>query len=653
MACGASVVAPLAPPLAGQTAVPVDSRPVRWQLQAPSRLPGTGTLAAAVSATIADGWYLYSLTQPAGGPTRTVLEVLPTWRRSGEVQAPEPQPYPDRNFNIMSEVYTDSARFAVPVAATNTAGARVPLRIAVTYQSCTARYCLPPRTDTISADGASGVMASVERTREPSPAPRAEVPDAAVRTESLRATAATTVLDLPSTSAVAVTARAERPPIFGSTVPGTASLGGLVLAAMTTALLALLTPCVFPMIPITVGFFSTAADRSPARLRRDLVTFAAGIVGAFVLLGVGVSVLLGATGVYALAANPWLNLAIAALFGAFALQLAGVIRIGAPAALVTRLTVATHNGRGTAMLLLMGVTFALTSFTCTAPFVGSLLIVAASGGMLAPTVGLTAFALTFATPFVLLALMPSLASRLPRSGPWLDTLKRVAAFAELAVVVKFLSNAGMVWGWRWMTREVVIGAWLAVLLALIVWLAWSVRGQAVPSGARAPRAMGAAATALLAVWLATGLTGRRLGELEAYLPPRTGAALDAAGELPWTLNDWSRTVAVASAERRPILIDFTGYTCTNCRWMEANMFSRPAVRAALTRFERARLFTDGLGEPYRSQQTMQADRFGSIALPLYVIVQPDGRTAVAQYLGMTRDEGEFLAFLASAATGSE
>jgi len=160
---------------------------------------------------------------------------------------------------------------------------------------------------------------------------------------------------------------------------------------------------------------------------------------------------------------------------------------------------------------------------------------------------------------------------------------------------------------------------------------------------------GATATVLLGVWLGRGLTGRSLGELEAYLPPRTGEQSRAEGELAWTLNDWPSVVSRAKATGRPILIDFTGYTCTNCRWMEANMFPRPVVQERLARFERARLYTDGSGEPYRMQQAMQAQRFGSVALPLYVVVNPDGRT-VAQFLGMTRDEGEFLSFLATGIT---
>lgn len=629
---------------------PAGESPIVWQLQAPAR-PGTA-LPATLVGRIPDGWYLYSLTQPAGGPTRTELSVLTPWRLAGAIGVADPQPYPDRNFNIMSEVYTDSVRFTLPVTGPRATDAV--LQVVVRYQTCTSRFCLPARSDTVTAGVAVATTASASATARETPATITRARETPQATLPL-----TLVPAAPASSASVPTvapAQAAAPIVAAGT---TTSSRGLVFTAITTALLALLTPCVFPMIPITVGFFSGRPDRSARAIRRELLTFASGIVAAFVALGVGVSLLLGATGAFTLAANPWVNLVVAALFAGFALQLAGVVQFRAPHRVVTTLTAATHAGQGTPMLLLMGVTFALTSFTCTAPFVGSLLVLAASGGVAAPLVGVLAFAVTFATPFVVLALAPALAGRLPRSGPWLETMKRVAAFAELAVVVKFISNAGMVWGWPWMTREVVIAAWLMLLVALLLWLVWpspprapdapTAGGRDGPTVARMLRLARGAAVAALGVWLARGLFGHTLGELESYLPPRAGAVSGAAGELPWTLNDWPAVTARAAATQRPILVDFTGYTCTNCRWMEANMFTRPSVQAMLARFERARLFTDGTGEPYRSQQALQADRFGSVALPLYVVVRPDGRLA-AQFLGMTRDEQEFLAFLAAGAS---
>jgi len=587
--------------------------PVRWTVEGPRGASGVANIVAQLDS----GWRLYATTQPAGGPVPTQFTVLAPWRATGNVEAPPPQAYRDLTFAMTTAVYADSVRFTVPVTrAADDTGA---LRLTVTYQGCTARVCIPPRTDTIGV-GIDAVRAA------PGPA------------------ASATRIDSISGASQASAA----PAVQGRTTMG---LGALLGTAVSTALLALLTPCVFPMIPITVGYFGSRTGQSRRVARRDVLTFAAGIVAAFVALGGGVSLLLGATGVQRLASDPWLNLVIAALFLLFALQLLGRVQVALPSALLTRLTRASQDGDGVGPVLLMGGTFALTSFTCTAPFVGSLLVLAATGSVSQPLVGLVAFATVFAAPFVVLALAPRAVARLPRSGPWLDTVKGVAAFAEVAAVVKFVANAGMVWGWRWMTREAVIVAWIGVLMALAVWL-WR-RPRRATTGVPAhawPRLAATATVAAAALWLARGARGRGLGELEAYLPPHavSGAlAFDGARELPWRLNDWQASLAEARATGRPLLVDFTGYTCTNCRWMEANMFPRPAVRAALARFERARLYTDGRGEPYTAQQALQAARFGTVALPLYVILRPDGTTAVAHFLGMTRDEGEFLAFLAA------
>jgi thiol:disulfide interchange protein DsbD len=169
----------------------------------------------------------------------------------------------------------------------------------------------------------------------------------------------------------------------------------------------------------------------------------------------------------------------------------------------------------------------------------------------------------------------------------------------------------------------------------------SARGSRWP---RAPR-LAAAATALaLCLWLVGGLTGRRLGELEAFLPPADLAATEPDGELAWIVNDYDRALTEAQKQNRPLLIDFTGYTCTNCRWMEANMFPRPDVARELARFVRVRLYTDGRGEIYRRFQQMEQDLLGTVALPYYAVIAPDGTPALA-FGGLTRNADEFIAFL--------
>ena len=218
--------------------------------------------------------------------------------------------------------------------------------------------------------------------------------------------------------------------------------------------------------------------------------------------------------------------------------------------------------------------------------------------------------------------------------------------AELAAAMKFLSNVDLVWGWGIFTREVVLMSWIVITLVLVAYLAGFIRlGQAPRLGRPAfGRIVSTTAALALGVWLASGLTGRRLGELEAFLPPADLAAASPHGELSWILNDYEAARAEAAKLNQPLLIDFTGYTCTNCRWMEANMFPIPEVSRELARFVRVRLYTDGQGEVYRRFQQMEQDLFGTVALPYYAIIAPDGTPKVA-FGGLTRSPEEFIAFL--------
>lgn len=446
-------------------------------------------------------------------------------------------------------------------------------------------------------------------------------------------------------------------------VPGvTASFAWL---AITAGAVSLLTPCVFPMVPITVSYFLRHAGSSRARALTAVGLFGGGIVATFTALGVTIATIVGAAGLARFAANPWVNVAIAIIFVALALNLLGVYEVRMPSRLVNRLDAATRTGSHSdaTSALLMGVLFTLTSFTCTAPFIGTLLVAASRGEWQRPVVGMLLYAIVFALPFVVLALVPRWLGQLPRGGAWLGRVKGVMGFVELAAAAKFVSNADLVWGWNVFTHDVVLGIWVACALAVTLYLLGVVRlphepapGSAVhPTSSSMPMvARGGASLAFLALgaWLATGLTGRSLGTLDSFLPPAVSAApVVVAGTVPtelnWRLNDLPAALAVARREHRRVFIDFTGYTCTNCRWMEVNVFSRPEIKAALDQYVLARLFTDGDGEIYERQQAFQQRQFGTIALPLYAVVDADGNT-ITTFAGLTRNPSAFLSFLRGA-----
>jgi thiol:disulfide interchange protein DsbD len=399
------------------------------------------------------------------------------------------------------------------------------------------------------------------------------------------------------------------------------------------------------MVPVTVTYFTNHAGKSRRDSVLQAITYGLGIILTFTAVGFTIAVGFGASGLNRFAANPWLNLAVTGLFVTFALSLFGVYELALPARLVAMAAKA-HQGRGRyAGNLLMGLAFTLTSFTCTAPFLGALFVVASQGNWLWPLAGMLAFSIVFALPFIVLALAPQLVAAMPRSGSWLVAVKATMGLMELAAAIKFLSNVDLVWGWGIVTRQVVITSWIAIAAVLLIYLSGFVRLGIAPRLGRPQlvRVVATAACALLLIWLATGLTGKRLGELEAFLPPADAATLNGV-ELAWLTNDYDGAIAEARRQDRPILVDFTGYTCTNCRWMEANMFPRPEVTRELARYVRVRLYTDGRGEFYRRFQEMERRLFGTVALPYYAVLTPSGQPVVA-FGGLTRDSNEYINFL--------
>jgi thiol:disulfide interchange protein len=610
--------------VSGMEVLVAQQHPVTWSLTGPAGSLQQGkSFRVTLQAQIPFGWHVYSTTQPPGGPIATVITTQGSeFVFAGTPRAREPDVAPDNNFeDVVTETYSDSVSYTIPVVA-RIAGAAT-LRITVRYETCTNRVCMPPTDDLLElpvqlTPGVAIAEAVAPVAAAPPPPPVSAVPRPAV----------------------------AAPPPGGTTAQ---SLPLFLWLAAVMGALSLLTPCVFPMIPITVSYFTRTNETTRGKPTRNALVYAAGIVATFTILGMAIAVLVGAGGINRFAANPWINLLVTAIFVAFALNLFGLYQIGVPASLLTRLDGATRrSGSETAGILLMGLTFTLTSFTCTTPFVGTLLVMASRGSWIWPLTGLLVFSCVFALPFFLLALMPSAVAKLPRSGTWLQDVKVVMGFVELATAMKFLSNADLVLQWGIFTRAVVLAIWLLIAVLAALYLLGLV-GRPVPAVRPGPIRLGfALAIVAIAMYLGRGLTGRRVGELESFLPPPEGGVTSGntsvRGELSWLVNDYDAGLARARAEHKQVLVDFTGYTCTNCRWMEANMFPKADVTRELTRFVRVRLYTDGRGELYQRQQQMEQEKLGTVALPYYAIIDSLGDVQ-AQFLGMTRNTDEFVQFL--------
>ncbi len=422
---------------------------------------------------------------------------------------------------------------------------------------------------------------------------------------------------------------------------------GFFWLAASTGLLSLLTPCVFPMVPVTIAYFSTPDQHQSRGLRRALL-FALGIVATFTILGLALAAIFGAAGLNRFAADPWVNLVLAALFLLFAANLFGWLEIGIPWRVTNAADrVAREAAPGSSLgALVMGATFTLTSVTCTAPFVGTLLVLASQGSWAMPIAGMLVYSAAFALPFFLLAAAPGLVSHLPRAGAWMRTLRVLIGLLEVGAAIKFVSNADLVLRWSIFTRDVVLIGWSALALAGAAYLGRNL-GQKMRRRELRPLELAPIVVALLvAAWLASGLRGRPLPQVEAFLPPAVPTTLaSSSGEAPvWVLNDYSAAQAAARSSGKLVFVDFTGYTCTNCRWMEANIFSRPDVSAELGQFVLSRLYTDGDGEIYERQQAFQEKTFGTVALPLYAVMDADGKVR-ATFSGLTRNPADFIAFL--------
>ena len=643
---------------------------VTWSALGPVEVVHQGQkFTAKVSARISPGWHIYSITQAPGGPVPTTI-MLPgkqPFTLDGFVIGPLPHSGYDPNFQIQTDTYEKTLSFKVPLMAANTVQSGTnSAAIDVRFQACNETICLPPKTVHLRAlvKIVSGAKAAAGSAQKTTPSAGRASDSFAASTSPPQSTAGGSSSVPPEQIAGAVSPPKKLEPF---TVPRSQSLGSFIWLAAVMGALSLLTPCVFPMIPITVSYFTSHASGNRNSAIFTAIIYALGIVLTFSALGMLLALIFGAGGVNHLAANPWVNLLITAIFLSFAFSLFGAYFIQVPASLMDRMDFLTRNKEGGQVIgaLLMGFAFTLTSFTCTSPFVGTLLVLTAQGNWRWPLAGMLAFSTVFAIPFFVLALAPQLMSRLPKAGGWMVSVKAVMGFLEIAAAMKFLSNADLVWHWGIFTRQVVLAVWvgIGVMTVLYVLGYFRMAYDSPVESIGAVRLTVAIVFLAVTVWLVPGLFGRQLGELESFLPPEVSSSGSPPSTSPassanlqheagWILNDYDGAMQQAKQENKLVFVDFTGYTCTNCRWMEANMFPRPEVAKEINKFVCVRLYTDGDGELYEHYQKMQQEKFGTVALPLYAILRTDG-SPIATFPGLTRNTAEFLAFLQSGSRQSD
>ena len=577
-------------------------------------------------------WYTYSTKEqlsPEGiGPTMT--EIVPDAEAvefdAKNLKAPKPKTKMDKGFEMDIDYHKGKVVFELPVKAKKDLNfAQDEVKVEVYLQQCDTSKCLPP----------TSYFTPVQNEMYIAEADEDDIHAAGTQ--------------------------------FGSEVEQVKKKGvfSFLWFAMANGAIALLTPCVFPMIPITVSFFTKRAEKEGGKGLRDSLVYTLGIITTFTALGFILALIFGATGIQDFATNPWINMFIAAIFIIFALNLFGAFEIQVPTGLMNKLNQKSQSGGGITSVLLMGLTFSLTSFTCTVPFVGTALASASGGEWFYPIIGMLGFSGVFAAPFFLLALFPSAMNKMPKAGGWMNNVKVVMGFLEIAASIKFLSNADLVWRWGIIPREIFLAIWIActVLIVLYTLGIFRLSHDSPVDSIGTPRILFAIFFTTITFYLAVGLIGKPLGELDAFLPPpdyemlmsdgdeavvsaaAVGAVSKSNGgheELFW-YSDYEPALEAAKKENKPLFIDFTGITCTNCRWMELNMFPRNNVKSRLEQMVRVRIYTDRKTPKSDAYKKMQLERFNTIAQPLYVIQTIDEKTLGTREF--TRDEQEFVKFL--------
>ena len=466
----------------------------------------------------------------------------------------------------------------------------------------------------------------------------------------------------------------------------------IFLMGLLGGLLAIFTPCVWPIIPMTVSFFikrgGAAKGTTNATVVRDAILYGLSIVIIYVGLGLLVTLVFGASALNALSTNAVVNIIFFLILVLFAASFFGAFEITLPSSWSTALNSKSSNTTGFLSILLMAFTLVIVSFSCTGPIIGTLLVEAAGKSILAPAMGMLGFAIALALPFSLFAMFPSVLKKLPKSGGWMNTFKVTLAFLELALALKFLSVADLAYGWHILDREVFVSLWIVIFSLLGCYLLGLISFPHDDEDQRktsVPRLFLAIISLAFAMYMVPGLWGAPLRAISAFAPPMTtqdwvmtpggqviGERLEVKGEGYATMTnhggqitftDYEEGMAYAKANNMPVFLDFNGFGCVNCRKMEAAVLSKPEVAEHMHKYVLISLIVDDktkLAEPISVEENgktvtlktvgdkwshMQRSHYQSNAQPYYVQLDADGNRIVESSYAYDEDIAKFLEWL--------
>lgn len=528
------------------------------------------------------------------------------------------------------------------------------------YGACNDETCLPPTSvDFIKSGKAPAVAKDATAAAEEKATTASEKEATAASEKELTAEGATVSGDsvaAPQAAPQAALDSASTASLWSPVIselkayedtPTDSSLLYIFLAGFAGGFLALLTPCVWPIIPMTVSFF-LKRNKERSKAIREAVTYGISIVVIYVVLGLVVTLLFGASALNALSTNAVFNIFFCLLLVVFAASFFGAFEITLPSSWSNKIDAKSENTSGLLSIFLMAFTLTLVSFSCTGPIIGFLLVaVSTQGSILAPTVGMLGFAIALAIPFTLFAMFPSLLKSAPKSGGWMNVVKVVLGFIELAFALKFLSVADLAYGWHILDRETFLALWIVIFGLLGVYLLGWLKFPHDDEGNRTnvPQFFLAMISLAFAIYMIPGLWGAPLKAISAFAPPMNTQDFNLyKASVEAKYHDYEAGMEAAKAEGKPVIIDFTGFGCVNCRKMEAAVWTDPKVADMLNeKYVLISLYVDDktpLAEPITvtengQQRTLrtvgdkwsylQRVKFGANTQPFYVLIDNEGK----------------------------
>ena len=639
------------------------SDPTKWSFSIADK--GDGEIELVANVTIDQGWYIYGIDIPDGGPYPTSLSID---RVEGavavggfEARDSKLNSGYDAIFEMTIGSYEGTAKFVQLFKVTDKN--KFVLEGDIRSQACNGSECTPPLPVDFSFNSSdlpktvvasSSIGSVIDNNEEDITATTAEEESVEVSDLVLTPSAVSSESSNISSNPLwtPVISELQEYGLKGS-IEGQ-SMWWVFVAGFIGGFIALLTPCVWPLIPMTVSFFLKRNKANRQKAISDAVLYGASIIVIYVLLGLIITGLFGASALNDLSTSAVFNLIFFALLVFFAISFFGAFEIVLPASWTNRMDARADTATGVLSIFFMAFTLALVSFSCTGPIIGTLLVEAAtSGSMIAPAIGMFGFALALSIPFTLFAIFPSFLESMPKSGGWLNSVKVVLGFLELALALKFLSVADLAYGWGILDRETFLVLWIVIFALLGFYLLGKLK---LPHDSdlpyvSVPRLFMAIISLSFAIYMVPGLWGAPLKSISAFAPPMYTQDFNLYdGAVDAKSLDYETGMAYAKQVNKPVLLDFSGYGCVNCRKMEASVWTDPRVKSLIDdEYVLITLMVDDKtklpeiieveenGRTFKLKTIgdkwsyLQRHKFGSNSQPFYVVLDADGNPMSPSY----------------------